>query len=313
MAFILSKIKKKSSLIFSKNNYPRQQRYMNQKKNVVLDGLLFKWTNYIYRWQPRFCCIKSDGTFSYGKISKTPKMTLPISECRFATVKNNPYRFILYFEKKRISLRATDSSLASKWLSTLRVERNKQIGDKTPLDTSSLVKAEARVTQGLVALQKKLNGEAQRELNELKSALVQLKSTYGGHQAKAPEEWKPSASVLIREEHPVAVETELIETNKGLGNSILTTFISPAHLEEKNKGDKHFRFLDEEEENEAEEELENYSFDFEEEEIDCPEEENRMNQEEIQGNLEDQPWPRCLHPLKQVRLSPDCLTRRGME
>jgi hypothetical protein len=261
------------------------------KGKVVMEGQLLKWTNYLYRWQPRQCKVTSDGIFYYGKAGGK-QQAIPISECRFAMVKNDPLRFRVFFETRKIGFKAQEASMASKWLGALKAERNKSRSMETigtsQDQASSLKKAEERVSRSLLAVEKQLNGTGSSEMNELRSALRELKAAYGG-EAGTPTDWRPRPA----RQPDLRVETEPADANhKGVVGSYVSTFTSPNVFENR---DKHFRFLYQEEESEDQEE--NYSFDID--EPDFAEDGNALVSD-IQAGADQGAWPLCLHPLKQV-------------
>eukprot|EP00126_Sphaerothecum_destruens_P001930 Sdes_comp15367_c0_seq1m4242 len=92
---------------------------MSVSKDILFQGKLWKWTNYLSGWQSRFFILLPNGTLNYFSneyLADSPKATFDISNCDISLSKSNKTLFrILSEDSQRLFLKAESESERQRW------------------------------------------------------------------------------------------------------------------------------------------------------------------------------------------------------
>lgn len=110
-----------------------------REPKIIIDGVLKKWTNYVYRWKSRYCRFTDEGIFYYGK-RKTSKLKgkFLIKKTVIKSITSDPNRMVLSYNGVEIDLRASSLENKTKWLQAFNQYEAKNLEKEEVLSDSSL-------------------------------------------------------------------------------------------------------------------------------------------------------------------------------
>lgn len=118
---------------------------------ILIEGVLKKWTNYVYRWKSRYCQFTDDGFFHYGK-RKTSSLKggFPIKKTVIKSIPSEPTRLVLSHKGEEIDLKANSLEEKTKWLQAFNAFETKFQKELEKDETSSDSSAKGTPGQGLL-------------------------------------------------------------------------------------------------------------------------------------------------------------------